>query len=54
MCIRDSIGEVAQVVLAQVVFLRVHGQLQFLIPGDVGIAEKGTAVLVAVSYTHLL
>ena len=44
----DHIGEVAQVVLAQCVSPRIHRQLQFLIPGDVGIAQQGAAVLVVI------
>ena len=44
----DHIGEVAQVMLAQRVSLRIHRQLQFLVPGDVGIAEKGAAVLMVI------
>ena len=48
----DHIGEVAQVMLTQCVSLWVHGQLQFLVPGDVGIAEKGTAVLVVIGGTR--
>ena len=37
--------------LAQVVSLWIHGQLQFLVPGDVGIAEQSTAVLVVIGRT---
>ena len=47
----DHIGEVAQVVLAQCVSPRIHRQLQFLVPGDVGIAEQSTAVLVVIGRT---
>ena len=48
----DHIGEVAQVVLAQCVSPRIHRQLQFLVPGNVGIAEAGTAVLVVIGCTR--
>lgn len=48
----DHIGEVAQVMLTQCIALWIHRQLQFLIPGDVGIAEKGTAVLVVIGCTR--
>ena len=47
----DHIGEVAQVMLTQCVSPWVHGQLQFLVPGDVGIAEKGAAVLMVIGRT---
>ena len=47
----DHISEVAQVVLAQFVSLWIHRQLQFLVPGDVGIAEKGAAVLMVIGRT---
>ena len=47
----DHIGEMAQVMLAQCVSPRIHRQLQFLVPGDVGIAEKGAAVLMVIGRT---
>ena len=34
--------------LAQCVSLWIYRQLQFLVPGDVGIAEQSTAVLVVI------
>ena len=48
----DHIGEMAQVMLAQCVSLRIHRQLQFLVPGNVGIAEQSTAVLVVIDCTR--
>ena len=44
----DHIGEVAQVVLAQFVALWIHRKLQFLVPGNVGITEQSTAVLMVI------
>ena len=48
----DHIGEMTKIVLTQCVSLWVHGQLQFLVPGDVGIAEKGAAVLMVIGCTR--
>ena len=38
--------------LAQCVSPRIHRQLQFLVPGDVRVAEKGAAVLMVIGCTR--
>ena len=40
-----------KIVLTQFVTLWIHRQLQFLVPGDVGIAQQSTAVLVVIGRT---
>ena len=48
----NHIGEVAQVMLAQCVSPRIHRQLQFLVPGDMGIAQQSAAVLMVIGGTR--
>ena len=44
----DHICEMTKIVLTQFVTLWIYRQLQFFVPGDVGVAEEGAAVLMVI------